>query len=75
MAQLDARPTGDQKVVASTPAGSATFFLGDLDRNIFYGPSLPFRKAVVSFWRKRAHYWLTAWTTACPVKVWLDKLT
>ena len=29
MAQLDAYPTGDQEVVGSTPAGSATFFRGD----------------------------------------------
>ena len=27
-AQLDARPTGDQEVAGSTPAGSATFFRG-----------------------------------------------
>ena len=26
VAQLDARPTGDQEVAASTPAGPATFF-------------------------------------------------
>ena len=35
MVRLDARPTGDQEVVGSevagsTPAGSATFFRGDL---------------------------------------------
>ena len=30
MAQLDARSTGDQEVAVSTPAGSATFFPGDL---------------------------------------------
>ena len=30
MPQLDARPTGDQEVAGSTPAGSATFFCGDL---------------------------------------------
>ena len=29
VAQLDARPTGDQEVAGSTPAGSATFFRGD----------------------------------------------
>ena len=29
VAQLDAYPTGDQEVVDSTPAGSATFFHGD----------------------------------------------
>ena len=30
MAQLDARPTGDQEVAGSTPTGSATFFRRDL---------------------------------------------
>ena len=30
MAQLNARPTGDQEVEGSTPTGSATFFRGDL---------------------------------------------
>ena len=29
VAQLDARPTEDQEVGGSTPAGSATFFCGD----------------------------------------------
>ena len=29
VAQLDARQTGDQEVVGSSPAGSATFFRGD----------------------------------------------
>ena len=28
MAQADARPTGDQEVAGSTPAGSATLFHG-----------------------------------------------
>ena len=30
MVQLDERPTGGHKVAGSTPAGSATFFCGDL---------------------------------------------
>ena len=30
VAQLDARPTGDQEVAGSTPAGSAIFFRRDL---------------------------------------------
>ena len=30
VAQLDARPTGDQEVAGSTPAESATFFRRDL---------------------------------------------
>ena len=29
VAQLDARPTGDQKVAGSTPSGLAIFFRGD----------------------------------------------
>ena len=29
VAQLDARPTGDQEVASLTPAGSATFFRRD----------------------------------------------
>ena len=29
VAQLDERPTGDQEVEGSIPAGSATFFRGD----------------------------------------------
>ena len=29
VAQLDARPTGDQAVGGLTPTGSATFFCGD----------------------------------------------
>ena len=28
VAQLDARPTGDQEIAGSTPAGSPTFFCG-----------------------------------------------
>ena len=29
IAQLNARPTGDQEIGGSTPSGSATFFHGD----------------------------------------------
>ena len=29
VAQLDARPAGDQEVAGSTPAGTAKFFRGD----------------------------------------------
>ena len=36
VAQLHARLTGDQEVVGSTPAGSATFFFGDWSWNIFF---------------------------------------
>ena len=51
VAHLDARPTGDQEVADSTPAGSATFFRGDLIMKYFYSHSLPSadpRRAVVS---------------------------
>ena len=42
MTQLHARPTGDQEVAGSTPAGLATFFCGDLIMNFFTViPSLP----------------------------------
>ena len=58
VAQLDARPTGDQEVAGSTPLRLATFFL-EIDHEIFfYGYSLPSsdsRRAVVSFWRKNVH--------------------
>ena len=37
MAELDERPTDDQEVVGSTPAGSATFFLGDSEQQIILG--------------------------------------
>ena len=51
MAQLDARPTGDQEVVGSTPAGSATFFGGDLIMKYFLWSFSPTdtSRAVVSF--------------------------
>ena len=43
MAQLDARPTGDQEVAGSTPAGSATFFRRDLIIKYFLRSFSPFR--------------------------------
>ena len=58
VAQLDAHLTGDQEVAGKTPAGSATFFRGDLSWDIFYGHSLPSadsRRVVVSSWQKNAH--------------------
>ena len=58
VAQMDARSTGDQEVAGSTPAGSATFFRGDLIMKYFYShflPSADSRGAVVSFWRKNVH--------------------
>ena len=50
MAQSDARPTGDQDVAGSIPAGSGNILLS---RNISYGHSLSSadsRRASVSFW-------------------------
>ena len=58
VAQLDARPTGDQEAAGSTLAGSATFFHEDWSWDIFYGHSLPSadsRRAIVSFWQKNVH--------------------
>ena len=58
VALLDARPTGDQGVAGSTPAGLAHSFVEIWSSNIFYGHSLisaDSRRAVVSFWRKDVH--------------------
>ena len=65
VAQLNARPAGDQEFVGSTPAGLATFFLGDWSWNIFCGHSLPpsadSKKGSCQFLAKEcAQYWLTA---------------
>ena len=43
MAQLDARPTGDQEVAGATPIRSATFFCGDLIMEYFLRSFSPFR--------------------------------
>ena len=63
MAQLDARPTGDQEVGGLTPAGLATFFHGDLIMKYFLGSFSPFRwfkKGSCQFLAKECtHYWLT----------------
>ena len=56
VAQLDARPTGDQEVAGSTPAEVGNIL--SWSWNIYYGHSLPSadsRRAVVSFWRKNVH--------------------
>ena len=42
VAQLDARPTGDQEVADSTPVWSATFFRGDLIMKYFLWSFSPF---------------------------------
>ena len=43
VAQLDARPTGDQEVAGSNPVGSATFFREDLIMKYFLWSFSPFR--------------------------------
>ena len=58
LAHLDARPTCDLEIVGLTHAGSATFFHGDLTMKYFL-PSADSRRAVVSFWWKNVHNWLT----------------
>ena len=62
VAQLDARPTGDQEVAGLTPVESAIIFPGDWSWNIFYGHSLPsaVQEGHVSFWQKNAKHGLTA---------------
>ena len=54
---MDACPTGDQEVVGSTPASSATFV--EIDHEIFSMvillPSADSRRVVVSFWQKNVH--------------------
>ena len=48
VAQLDVRPTRDQEVAGLNPAGSATFFPGDLITKYFHSlPSADSRRAVV----------------------------
>ena len=67
MAQLHARPTGDEAVVGLTSAGFATFFHGDLNHDIFSTVifSLPLiHKGQLQFLAKEcAQYWLTAYKT------------
>ena len=58
MAQLDARPTGNQEVAGSTPAGSVICFSRRLIMKYFLRLLSPFRfsrRVVVSFWRKNVH--------------------
>ena len=54
VAHLDARPTGDQEVASSIPAGSVTFFRAYLIIKYFL-LSFPPIRAGVSFWRKNVH--------------------
>ena len=57
MAQLDAHPTGDQKVAGSVPPDRQHSFV-EIDHEIFSRVilSLPdLRRAVVIFWRRNMH--------------------
>ena len=61
MAQLDAFPTGDQKVAGSTPSGMATFFREDWPWNIFTVIlSLPLIQERQFLAKECAQYCLTA---------------
>ena len=58
VAQLADRPTGDQLVAGSSPAGSAIFFSGDLIMKYFlqsYSLFRWFKKGSFSFWQKNVH--------------------
>ena len=63
MAQLDVPSTGDLEVTGSTPAGSATFFCGDLIMKYFlrsFSPFRLFKKSSCQFLAKEyAQYLLT----------------
>ena len=63
-AQLDARPTGDQKVAGLTTAGSEKFLRGDLIMKYFlwsFSPFRRFKKGSCQFPAQEcAQYWLTA---------------
>ena len=67
LAQLDARPTGDQEVVGSTPAEIGNILSWRLIMKYFLRSFSPFRwfkKGSCQFLAKEcAQYWLTAWRT------------
>ena len=67
VAQLDARPTGDQEVAGSTPAEVGNILSWRLIVKYFLGSFSPFRwfkKGSCQFLAKEcAQYWLTAWRT------------
>ena len=69
------RPTGDQEVAGSTPAEVGNILSWRLIMKYFLRSFFPFcwfKKGSCQFLAKEcAHYWLTA----CPVNVWLGKLT
>ena len=59
MALLDARPTGDQEIAGSTPAGVGNILSWMLIMKYFLWsfsvPTADSRRAVVSFWQKNVH--------------------
>ena len=58
VAQLDARPTGDQEVAGSTPHHVGNILSWRLIMKYFlrsFYSSADLRRAVVSFWRKNVH--------------------
>ena len=55
VAQLDARPTGDQEVAGSTPTEVGNILSWRLIMKYFLRSFSPFKKTVVSFWRKTVH--------------------
>ena len=61
-AQSNARPTGNQEVAGSIPAGSEIFCrLYEIFSTIIFLPFADSRREVVSIWWKNVHkYWLTA---------------
>ena len=67
VAQLDARPTGDQEVAGSTPAEVGNILLWRLIMKYFLRSFSPFRwfkKGSCQFLVKEcAQYWWTAWRT------------
>ena len=79
VAHLDAHSTGDQEVAGSTPTGTTTFFHGDLIMKYFLRSfSLPLiqeGQLSVSAERMRTILVNCLEDLACPVKVWLGKLT
>ena len=73
----DACPTGDQEVAGSIPAGSATFFCGALIMKYFLR-SLPLiHEGQLSVSGERMCTLLVnrLEDLACPINVWLGKLT
>ena len=79
MAQLDARPTDDQEVAGSTPAEVGNIFM-EIDHEIFSTVilSLPLiQEGQLSVSGKRMCTILVnrLEDSACPVNLWLGKLT